>query len=108
MVFLVSGYDLHAVTMKAGRPVWKVSAHSRFAPPSVAGGVVLVGCGDGYLYALDAKSGKQLWKFKASGGIRTQPVVHEGTVYVGADDGYLYALHRPDISVEVVPLGGHR
>lgn len=106
MVFLASGYDLHAVTMKTGRPVWKMSAKSVFSPPAVAGGVVLVGCGNRILHALDVKSGRELWTFKLSGGIRTQPVVHEGTVYVGADDGYLYALHRPDISEEVVTLRG--
>ena len=35
------------------------------ASPAVVGGVVYVGSWDGFFYALDAHSGRQIWAFKA-------------------------------------------
>jgi outer membrane protein assembly factor BamB len=71
---------------------------------------------DGYLYCLDQKSGKEIWKFKTAGekvfsapGIHgmpekdrklddpwdmflSSPVVANGVVYVGCGEGMFYAL----------------
>ena len=43
--------------------------------PAVVEGVVYIGSCDGFLYALDAKSGRLKWKFKAGGAIVSSPTV---------------------------------
>ena len=49
---------------------------------------------DNKLYALDGKTGTQLWTFQAGGGIQTAPALSANgdTVYVGSLDGNLYAI----------------
>ncbi len=59
--------------------------------PAVADGTVLVGSGDGHLYALDAASGKGKWRVETGGRVRASPAVSGGTVYVGSLDGSVYA-----------------
>lgn len=60
--------------------------------PVVTGGKVLIGGGDGHLYALDAANGKTLWKVKTGGRVRSSPAVSDGVVYAGSMDGSLYAV----------------
>ena len=60
--------------------------------PVITDGIVYFGSADGYLYALDAKSGKLKWRFKTEGEVYSSPAVADGTVYFGSADNYLYAL----------------
>jgi outer membrane protein assembly factor BamB len=53
---------------------------------------VVVGGGDGVVYAFDANSGRTRWTFRSSGRIRSSPAIDAGTVYVGGWDGSLYAI----------------
>jgi eukaryotic-like serine/threonine-protein kinase len=61
--------------------------------PLVADGRVYIGSGDGNLYAIDSASGKQNWKFKTEGRVRTTPALFENTLYFGSFDGNLYAVN---------------
>ena len=60
--------------------------------PAVVDGIVLFGSGDGSLYAVDATSGAQLWRYATEGRIRSSPAVSDGVVYVGSMDGSLHAV----------------
>ena len=53
---------------------------------------VVVGSGDGGIYALDAKSGRQRWKFQTGGRVRSSPAISNGLVYAGSYDGSVYAI----------------
>jgi len=55
-------------------------------------GAVLAGADDGTLHAIDARTGKPLWSFRAGGSIRARPAVVGGDVLLHADDGQLYRL----------------
>jgi outer membrane protein assembly factor BamB len=57
------------------------------ASPAVSGGVVYVGARDGFLYAIDAESGKERWRVdhKVS-WVNTSPAVRDGIVYAGSSD----------------------
>jgi outer membrane protein assembly factor BamB len=59
--------------------------------PAYADGLLLVGAGDGRLYAVDARSGKVRWRLQTAGRIRSSPAVAGGVVYVGSADGTFYA-----------------
>jgi outer membrane protein assembly factor BamB len=43
--------------------------------PAVSNGAVYFGCGDGYVYALNATSGKLLWKYKTDGIVHASPTI---------------------------------
>ena len=60
--------------------------------PSVVGGVVYFGSGDGNLYALDSKTGKEKWRFETGDVVFSSPSVVGGVVYFGSVDNNLYAL----------------
>jgi len=51
---------------------------------STAGDVLFIGQPDGYLLALDATNGKELWRFQTGAGVHTQPVTYQvdGEQYV--------------------------
>jgi outer membrane protein assembly factor BamB len=59
--------------------------------PAVVDGTVLIGSGDGFLYALDAATGRGKWRVETGGRIRSSPAVSDGMVFVGSLDGSVYA-----------------
>jgi halocyanin-like protein len=86
-----------------GERIWSVETGGAVeSEPTVVGGTVYVGSHDGYVYALDAESGEEQWRFetgappddqrKADAGVWGAPHVVDGTAYVGANDNHLYAL----------------
>jgi outer membrane protein assembly factor BamB len=105
--------NVSAVDLKTGRVLWRREYNSQDIGPNgvaVAGGVVY-GATAKFAFALDAKSGKELWRNTAlvpkllqkgggelaSGfGIDIQPQVADGRVYLSSaallDGGVVYAL----------------
>ena len=72
-------------------------ATSAWAQPSVAGGRVFVGCHNGTIYSLDAKTGCIYWTFGAGGGVRNAMVIGPRArggyaVYFGDSSATAYAL----------------
>ena len=56
---------------------------------STAGDVLFIGQPDGYLLALDAGNGKELWRFQTGAGVHTTPVTYavDGEQYVAVFAG---------------------
>jgi len=44
------------------------------------------------VFCLDAKTGKEYWKFDTKGHIWSSPLVADGKVYVGNEEGELFIL----------------
>jgi outer membrane protein assembly factor BamB len=97
--------DFYAVHRSDGRLVWGVTTGEDHAwewgnegwdyftsSPLVADSLVIVGSGDGTVYAFDATSGAERWRVKTDGRVRSSPAVADGVVYVGSADGHLYAI----------------
>jgi outer membrane protein assembly factor BamB len=61
--------------------------------PSVAGGAVYFGSGDGSIYAVDAHAGTLRWSYKTGDVVHSSPAVSGGLVYTGSSDTYFYALN---------------
>lgn len=65
--------------------------------PQAFGGKVIFGNQHG-TFAVDAKTGTQLWHVD-TGVTHTKPVIHEGIVVIGSWDNHLYGLNLNDGSV---------
>lgn len=92
---------MYALDAKTGALAWAFRTggvvHSS---PALAGENLVVGSWDGAVYALDAASGEQRWRFQTQTeqkvnvmtGIQASPSVDGDTVYIGSRDGFFYAL----------------
>ncbi|MFQ5809319.1 MAG: PQQ-binding-like beta-propeller repeat protein, partial [Armatimonadota bacterium] len=67
---LVAAKDAHtlfSLNMADGKKVWAFTAGGRIdSPPTYAGGRVLFGSADGWVYCLMAESGELAWRFRAA------------------------------------------
>ena len=74
-------------------PAWTFATQGpNFAAPAVEGDMVLIGSGDGFVYALDAATGQPRWRFVTGAAADSMPVVADGQVFVQSRDGYFYSL----------------
>jgi len=77
-----------------GSVKWKFKSNGKiYSSPAVINGVAYVGSEDGYLYAIDIKTGKSAWKFKTDGAVDSSPAAYENVIYFGSFDGYVYAVN---------------
>jgi outer membrane protein assembly factor BamB len=98
-------FKVNAIDAATGELKWDFTTKGDpWCSPAVSNGVVYIGATGGYLYALNALSGAELWKVKTDaalktvdpvrfdGGVVSSPVVVDGVVYFGGLDGKLYAV----------------
>jgi len=62
------------------------------ASPIVSDGRVYVGGTGNVFIAINAKTGKILWKFQTGGSVESKPAFDKNIVFFGASDGFFYAL----------------
>jgi len=60
--------------------------------PAVVGTTVIFGSRDDNIYALDIKTGGEVWRFPTGDQIVSSPAVAGDLVYIGSNDANLYAL----------------
>lgn len=102
VLYFGCGPHVYALSCATGAQIWKYpttdddSQQDFNAPPVVEDGVVYIGCDDGKLYALDAKTGENQMQFAATGAIEAAPVIAGGNIYFGSTDNYLYAFRLKD------------
>ena len=76
---------VHKLKLKWSFPTVSFESSS----PAVQGGVVYIGSPNtqGYLFALNAHTGKQVWRhFISAKGVDSSPAVANGVVYVGSEN----------------------
>jgi outer membrane protein assembly factor BamB len=76
-------------------PSWSVGGDefgTTLSAVAVADGVVYAAEVAGFLHALDAATGRELWKLDAQAAIWGSPLVADGKVYLGDEDGDLLVL----------------
>jgi outer membrane protein assembly factor BamB len=101
---------LYKLNKQTGRVIWRFDTHggavgrSMPNPPdslaydyltsaaTVAGGTVYIGSADKRLYAVDAASGRERWRFETGDIVRSTPAVDRGIVYFGSRDHNVYAV----------------
>jgi outer membrane protein assembly factor BamB len=60
--------------------------------PVVWQGAVYFGSGGGNIYAVDAMTGVQKWRFRTGSVVHSSPAIADGTLFVGSFDTYFYAI----------------
>ena len=90
-VYSANGQGVVSAYTKAGTKVWSFTAGDAvYSSPVMADGKVIFGCNDGWLYALDAVTGKPAWVNKdGTYTVESKPFVWNGKVYYGAWDQYI-------------------
>lgn len=92
---------LHALNLADGREAWAFPTSRRIeAAPVVTGGVVYVACHDHHAYALDAATGRELWRYElGQRRIEHSPVLatcgETPCLLVADRSGALTAIARP-------------
>lgn len=87
---------LFALNAETGKLVWKYDAGYSWIISSAVldNGVVYVGTSDTFaLLGLDAKSGKELFRFKANGYVYSSPAIAGDTAYFGDFTGNFFAVN---------------
>ncbi|WP_329520828.1 outer membrane protein assembly factor BamB family protein [Spirillospora sp. NBC_01491] len=82
---------LYAFDAATGAERWRAPMSHDVRTPTVGGGLVFVGSGDGF-HAVDAATGKARWQRPIGGVLTSTPCFDAGTVFVDTQDG-LYALN---------------
>jgi outer membrane protein assembly factor BamB len=61
--------------------------------PVLRDGTLYFGSDDGNIYAVEAATGRQVWKRATRGPVSATPAVVDDILYVGSYDGHFYALN---------------
>ena len=104
--------NIFAFELKTGNKVWSYAEEGNFYPRGLTAGdgklFVTVNGDDnyestnvnlppGFVYALNEKTGKFLWKFKTDKGIPySLPLFAENKVFIGDNSGSVYAIDADD------------
>ncbi len=66
-VAAINQHRLNAIDLDSGKTIWSFTAAGRIdSPPTIYRGLCLMGCRNGWIYALRAADGKLIWKFHAA------------------------------------------
>jgi len=100
LFFLDADHRIHAVNASNGRRIWDERLRPNDSRDRVArgggvaadGGRVYVTTGFGFIVALDAASGDEIWRSQANAPFQSAPTVSGGRVYAVTNDSELVAL----------------
>jgi outer membrane protein assembly factor BamB len=97
--FVTIANDLICLDLQSGKPKWVFhDAYSRqkacvsCASPAVSEGRVYFGGTDGFAYAVEAQSGKLIWKKDLGADVTTSAAVDHHNLYLGTSKRHLYRL----------------
>ncbi|MHB8841316.1 MAG: outer membrane protein assembly factor BamB family protein, partial [Candidatus Aquicultor sp.] len=80
-----------AISLLTKQHLWAAEGLIVDGAPALANGRIYFGARDGKFYALDAKTGQNIWSISAAP--TTSPVIFADRIYFGAANGDIYALN---------------
>jgi outer membrane protein assembly factor BamB len=88
--------EVLAINWKKGEILWRFEAPRAkqpfYASAAATENLILIGSRDKRVYALERKSGKEVWSFATKKKVDSSPVIAGQRVFVGSSDGNLYML----------------
>lgn len=97
-VYTANGLGIVSAYTTSGEKLWSFTAGDAvYSSPVPADGKIIFGCNNGWLYALDAGTGKLAWTNKdATYAIESKPCVWNDKVFFGAWDQYVRCVNARD------------
>ena len=91
---LVPQYDAVApMADNTIQPLWTLETADEIRGSALYNrGIVYFGSYDHHLYAVNAETGKIVWKYQTDGGIVSRPAITEDSVFIGSEDSRLHVL----------------
>jgi outer membrane protein assembly factor BamB len=75
------------------KPIWEQEIGGRLSSPVAACGKVFLSLIDDHrVIALDMKTGKTIWSYRANGRVDSPPTIYAGRAVFGCRDGWLYCV----------------
>ncbi len=94
-VFVCPGNEILAINLSTREEIWSFPTGARVVgKPSINGSVLFAGSSDGFLYAIEIKGGKLLWKEKLAGPTYSSPLVLKDRVIIPDIPGNLWCFRR--------------
>ena len=87
-----TGDELPWSPFRTGDKIWST--------PVVQNGVAYFGSHDHFVYAVDLRDGRQLWRYETGGAVVSNPLLFAGKLFIGSFDRKLYALDADDGDLE--------
>lgn len=93
----VGGF-LFCVNVQDGTEIWKYATEvdEKRKPirssPATNGEIVVFGCDDGAIYAVECATGNRRWKVQTQRSVFASPVIVQDRVFIGSLDGTMYCL----------------
>ncbi|MDE0818191.1 MAG: PQQ-binding-like beta-propeller repeat protein, partial [Pirellulaceae bacterium] len=95
--FGTEGASIYSINWKKAEVQWHYTSEESAMPyrSSVAlkDGILVIGGRNRLVQAFNAKTGKELWQFKANGRVDASPVIVGNRVFVGSSDGRIHAFN---------------
>jgi outer membrane protein assembly factor BamB len=97
--FASYGGHVYALDRFTGKLRWDTAVRGArnnlvpfYSTPALSGGKLVVGGTDGSVYALDARTGREHWRFDAPNYVYPSAAIYKAHVYIGDFSGNFYAL----------------
>ena len=84
--------EVIAFSRRNGAIRWRRTIGPTESSPLVAGDLVYVADWSGRVLALNARTGRTRWAFRAGGAIKGSPTLAGNRLYIGSYDGHVYAI----------------
>ena len=84
--------EVAALDARTGKVRWRHVIGPTETSPLVAGGRVYVGDWRGFVYCLEAKTGREVWRYRTGGEVKGAMALSGRRLYVGSYDHHMYAL----------------
>jgi outer membrane protein assembly factor BamB len=89
-----AGADGYVVAWDAqtGRERWRYNTEPVESSPLLHGKRLFFGAWDNGVHAVNAETGKRIWRFQADNEVNTSAAYWRGRIFIGSDGGTLYSL----------------
>jgi len=88
---LYNHIDLYKIS--DGSKIWQIKTPDQIrSSPAFHNGMIVFGCDDGFVYAVDKIGGQIRWKFKTNASVTATPAIKDTIVYIGSSDKNFYAI----------------
>jgi outer membrane protein assembly factor BamB len=97
-IFISALYNhVDKYNLDSGEKIWSFKSDDQHrSSPALKNDVLVAGCDNGTIYALNARTGALKWKIKTAASVFATPIIGEEMVFVGSVDSTFYALNLDD------------